>query len=402
LQPDAFTILTAARAEGDFARWGAPELQMAFETDGEAVAAIQDEARRGDVALTPLAHWGDGLDWSCTVPLHYLRPGLEGARFVFLQISLLSPRQHFALGHAVRRALDRLGRPAVVVASADLSHRLSEDGPYGFDPAGPEFDRRICEAVAAWDVSVVLGMDMAFRERAGEDAVPSISFLMGALDALRVWPRVLSYEGPWGVGYMVAAVEILNEEGPMQVAAAAFEEPQPVAVGLSEHALVLLAKEAIEAWVRQRVIARPAMGLTEGLPQRGGIFVSIKTRDGLLRGCVGTVEATQDDLLQEVVRSAIDAASRDPRFPPITLDELNDLVYSVDVLSPPELVAGLDQLNPRRYGVIAKQGKRRGLLLPDIEGVDTIEQQVSIAKAKAGIEPDEPADLYRFEVKRYT
>ncbi len=228
LNPGAFVLLTAPAAQGGFARWGAPQVSLRFDTDPELIAAIRDEAEQAELPLDAAARWDDGLDWSVTVPLYYLRCGMADAPLTPMNVSFLSARRHFQLGQAVRRAIDRVGRRAVVVASADLSHRLSEDGPYGFDPAGPELDVRIREAVASWDAETLLTMDEEFRERAGDDAVASLSFLMGALDGLRVRPRVLSYEGPFGVGYMVAAVDILEDEEGQSYAYADVARAEPV------------------------------------------------------------------------------------------------------------------------------------------------------------------------------
>jgi AmmeMemoRadiSam system protein A len=326
-----------------------------------------------------------------------------------MNISFLSAAKHFRFGQAVRQAIDRVGRRAVIVASADLSHRLSDDGPYGFDPAGPEFDHRVREAVASWDVEALLTMDDGFRERAGEDAVSSISFLMGALDGLRVRPRVLSYEGPFGVGYMVATIDILEGEGEMPYALAERAEPEPaqeepediVASAGPRHPLVRLARDAVEAYVREGRVLRPTSLALGDLPRRAACFVSLKTTDGALRGCIGAVEPLEQELPREVVRNAIDAATTDPRFLPVAPEELSDLMYSVDILAPPEPIQSLDELDPRRYGVIVRSGRRRGLLLPDIEGVDTAEQQVEIARSKALIAPDEPVEMWRFEVQRF-
>jgi AmmeMemoRadiSam system protein A len=134
--------------------------------------------------------------------------------------------------------------------------------------------------------------------------------------------------------------------------------------------------------------------------RRAGAFVSIK-KLGDLRGCIGTIEPTCDDLAQEIIHNAVAAATRDPRFEPIDESELPYLSYSVDVLSPPEPVNGPEELDPRRYGVVVQSGRRRGLLLPDLPGVDSVEEQVGIARSKAGILPGEPVDLYRFQVERY-
>ncbi len=384
LRPDAFALLVSPWAEGDFSQWGAYQVRLRFPVDLEAAQAISEEAARDGLPIWHVRDWD--LDWSCTVPLYYLRPGLKDARLVVMNVSFLSPREHFRLGQAVRRALDKMGRPAAIIASADLSHRLSPAGPYGFDPAGPELDRRLEEAMARWDVELLLSTPNDLRERAGDDAVPSLSFLMGALDDLAVRPRVLSHEGPWGVGYMVVAVEVGEE-------------------GKPSHPLVRLAKEAVETYILkgERVEPNVAPEALAGLPEQAGVFVSIKRRDGSLRGCIGTTVPTCSNLAQEVVDRAIESATNDPRFLPVTPQELKELEYSVDVLSPLERVNGPQELDPKRYGVLVKKGARKGLLLPDLPGVETVEQQLEIAKAKAGIGPEEEdIELYRFTVVRLT
>ena len=169
------------------------------------------------------------------------------------------------------------------------------------------------------------------------------------------------------------------------------------------HPLVQLAKDTIENYVRHGDAIQPPEELPWEMQKQSGAFVSIH-KQGMLRGCIGTIEPTQDNVAQEVIQNAISSATRDPRFPAITPDELADLDIKVDVLGEPEPVESLEELDPRRYGVIVKSARdrRRGLLLPDLEGVDTVEYQVDIAQRKAGIMPDEPIELYRFEVVRYT
>ena len=392
---DAFAILAGPSADGSLEAWDAPQVTFAFQNDVEAASLIREEAQQVGLPLRPLerwrhrdstGNWCGGLDWGCTVPLYHLLSGLGEAKLVPLSISYLPPRQHFALGQAVARASARLGKRVVIIASADLSHNLN------YSAAGQVFDEKIERAIAEWDVHTVLEMDADFRQQAAEDAVPSLSFLMGALDGLRVSPRVLSYEAPFGVGYLVAAVDIEQAEEPERDSAAA------VAVG--SHPLVHLAREAVETYVRHGRVIEP-QELSEEMRQQAGAFVSIKKR-GELRGCIGTIEPTKANLALEVVRNAIDSATRDPRFLEVTAEELAELSYSVDVLSPAEPVAGPEELDPKRYGIIVRLGARRGLLLPDIEGVSTVEEQVSIAKAKAGILPEESPELLRFTVRRYT
>jgi len=170
------------------------------------------------------------------------------------------------------------------------------------------------------------------------------------------------------------------------------------------HVLVQLARRTIETYVREGRVFSPPDELSPEMEPRAGTFVSLHDRRGMLRGCIGTILPTQPNVAQEIIHNAISAATRDPRFPPVTPGELDGLDVKVDVLTTPESISGLEELDPRRYGVIVEAAHdwRRGLLLPDLEGVDTVEQQVSISRRKAGIGPDEPIKLSRFEVIRYT
>jgi AmmeMemoRadiSam system protein A len=171
------------------------------------------------------------------------------------------------------------------------------------------------------------------------------------------------------------------------------------------HPLVELARRTIDTYVRQGKTATPPAELTPEMQDAAGVFVSIK-KHGQLRGCIGTFNPTTPNVAQEIIQNAISAATRDPRFPPVRSDELGVLDISVDVLAPPEPIRGLEDLDPKRYGLIVESQRnpwKRGLLLPDLEGVDTPEQQMFITRVhKAGIvDPDEPVNLYRFEVLRY-
>ena len=167
------------------------------------------------------------------------------------------------------------------------------------------------------------------------------------------------------------------------------------------HPLVKLAKDAVERYIREHTVP-PVRDedLTPEMRERAGVFVCLKIR-GMLRGCIGTFEPAEKDVATETVRNAVSAATCDPRFTCVRTEELPEIEYSVDVLTPPERVSGPADLDPKRYGVIVQAGRRRGLLLPDLEGVDTAEQQISISMQKACIPPGAEITLYRFEVKRY-
>lgn len=166
-------------------------------------------------------------------------------------------------------------------------------------------------------------------------------------------------------------------------------------------AYVQLARRTIEEHVRTGGL----IGVPKGLPEemytdRAGVFVSIK-EDGLLRGCIGTIQAVQPSIAEEIIQNAVSASSRDPRFSPVRAEELEKLTISVDVLGGMEKIGSPKELDVKRYGVVVTKGYRRGLLLPNLEGVDTVEDQIAIAKQKAGIGYDEEAQLERFEVVRH-
>lgn len=165
------------------------------------------------------------------------------------------------------------------------------------------------------------------------------------------------------------------------------------------HPVTELAKAAVESYIKQGTLLVPEE-LTAEMQERAGAFVSIKKR-GQLRGCIGTFEPTRENIAEEIIHNAISSATGDPRFSPVTASELPDLEYSVDILTKPEPVDSPDDLDPKKYGVIVERGFRRGLLLPDLDGVDTADEQIRICRLKAGIAEHEPVKLYRFEVRRY-
>lgn len=167
------------------------------------------------------------------------------------------------------------------------------------------------------------------------------------------------------------------------------------------HPYVELAKKTVEEYLKTGKISSAPEQIPPDMTKKAGVFVSIKKK-GKLRGCIGTFLPVTENIYMEIVRNAVAAATQDPRFPPVDVSELNELEYSVDILSPPEPVKSLDELDPKKYGIIVVKGWQKGLLLPDIEGVNTVDEQLTIAKLKAGIEPHDPdCEIYKFTVQRY-
>jgi len=394
----AFTIETGPRLSGDLGQFGASSVRIDAHGDPALAERIVAEAAEAGVRLvrrdsSPLLDPGV-LDHAALVPLRFLDPQ---ARFALVELSLafLTFDAHVALGRAVGRAARGLDRRIAFVASGDCSHRLTRDAPAGYSPKGAGFDRELADLVARGDFGGLLEFDPHTLEEVGECGLRSFITLGAYLEGSDAQPRVLSYEGPWGVGYLTAVVassELLERletpESGLKGGMAGEGETEPVA----------LARATIEAFVRHGRLTSPAEpgGL---LATRAGAFVSLH-RHGDLRGCIGTTGPTRPTLAEEIAHNAIQAATRDPRFPPLEQDELPDLEISVDVLHEPE-PATMDDLDPRTYGVIVTAGGRRGLLLPDLEGVDTAEDQVLISMRKAGIGAGEQISLERFRVDRY-
>lgn len=205
-------ILGSPRVAGSFAEWGHPELTFEYENDLELVEAVRSLAQGSEVPLETLAHWGRGLDWGCLVPLYWLRGALERARVVPVAVSHALPRVHHELGMCIGRSARQVARRVAIVCSADLSHALARDAPAGYDPAGRLFDERYRRAIESWDERWIMGIEEGTRSHAAEDAIPQTAVLMGALRGRSVAPRVLAYDAPFGVGYLVASVEVGEAE----------------------------------------------------------------------------------------------------------------------------------------------------------------------------------------------
>ena len=401
---DYFHISPGSEAEGSFARFHAPQVRFREGYDEALVGAIARQAEARGLPAGTLGQRDAALDHGTMVPLYFIRQKYQDFRLIRIGLSGLPLEDHYRLGQAIRQAVSETGRRVVFVASGDLSHKLQDYGPYGFAPEGPEYDARIMDVCGRAAFGELFDFDEAFCERAAECGHRSFVILAGALDGLAVAAERLSHEDVTGVGYGVCA---FHPQGTDDSRRFLFlreqrEQKRLTAKHAACDAFVQLAWQSVESYVSHRRI----MDLPEGLPEellnrRAGAFVSIH-KQGRLRGCIGTIAPTQSTLAEEIIRNAVSAAARDPRFDPIRPEELPWLEINVDVLGEAEDIASEAELDVKRYGVIVSRGNRRGLLLPDLDGVDTVAQQVAIARRKAGIGEKETVKLQRFEVVRHT
>ena len=406
LYADYFHISPGESARGDMAQFRAPQVDLTIKYDTEFVKRLSELAANENVPAGTLGERNSKLDHGTMLPVRFLeQAGLDLSKVKFLRVGLsgLNAAMHYKFGQEISRVADELERRVVFVASGDLSHKLKSDGPYGFVNEGPQFDEEVTKNLGGAKFLELLTMNKTMCDRAAECGLRSFWIMAGALDRKSVKSELLSYEGPFGVGYGVAWFEIggVDNSRNFDVQLAEFKNRETLERKAKEDDFVKLARLSLETFVKTHKPAELPQNLPEEMmSRRAGAFVSLH-KDGNLRGCIGTIAPTTDSIAEEILQNAISACSRDPRFSPVTVDEIDDIEYSVDILGEAERVFSLDDLDVRKYGVIVENNGRRGLLLPDLEGVDTVQKQISIAMQKARIPSTEPIDLWRFEVIRH-
>lgn len=376
---DYFHISPGNGASGDFSDFMAGQVIVNVTYDTELAEEI---SRLTAVSGFPAGMAGEQdprLDHGTMIPLCFVNQYDTEYDLVRIGISGLSGQKHIRMGQYIAKAVENLDRRVVVIASGDLSHRLKEDGPYGFRREGPAYDKKIMEIMGSGAFERLKEFQEPFLEAVAECGHRTFQILAGALGNETVIPRKLSYEGPFGVGYGICAYRIKPKEDPY----------------------VKLAREALEAYVRKGETVLLHYKLPEEMTSRkAGVFVSLYL-DGQLRGCIGTIEGIRDSIAEEIIENAVSAGIHDPRFEPVEEEELDRLSYSVDVLGKAEKITSAEELDVRRYGVIVTSGWKRGLLLPNLEGIDTVQQQIAVARQKAGIAENAEVTIERFEVVRH-
>jgi AmmeMemoRadiSam system protein A len=402
---DYFHVSPGKDARGDFGHFGALNIKVSAVYDETFVSGLSALCEERGFAAGTLGERDARLDHGTMIPLYFITRKITGRvpRVVRIGISGLPAEDHYRLGMLIRQTAEQLHRKVAIVASGDLSHKLKADGPYGLAPEGKVYDGRIMDVLGRGAFGELLDFGEGFCSAAAECGHRSFMVMAGCFDGVQVKAATLSYEGPYGVGYGVCTfmagkpdtarkfLDALKETGKRQAAKSR----------KNEDAYVKLARQSFTAWTTKREHIKVPGGLPgEMLNKQAGVFVSLH-KAGQLRGCIGTISPAQTNIAEEIIQNAVSACAHDPRFSPVRPDELPEIECSVDVLGEAEDVDSMDALDVRRYGVIVTSGHKRGLLLPALDGVDTVEEQVNIARRKAGIAPGEPVSLQRFEVVRH-
>ena len=400
---DYFHISPGLRAAGSFADFGAPGVKFDVEYDQELVNVLADKAERAGFPAGTLGEKRAELDHGTMVPLWFILKKYKDFKLVRTGLSGYDLLKHYEYGMMIKDTVEELDRKVVYVASGDLSHKLQEYGPYGFAEEGPVYDKRIMDVCSGARFGELFDFDENFCEKAAECGHKSFVIMAGALDGCAVEATQYSHEDVTGVGYGICSFIPKGEDEGRRFLSARLKSVQAELEQkrAKSDAYVKLARESAEYFVKNGdVMPLPDWVPEELLKARAGAFVSVH-KFGALRGCIGTIAATQKNLAQEIIHNAVSAVSKDPRFEPVTQDELKYLDINVDVLGEAEPIKSKAELDVKKYGVIVQSGYKRGLLLPDLDGVDTVEQQVDIARRKGGIAPGEDVELFRFEVVRH-
>ncbi len=400
---DYFHISPGKSASGSFKDFNAPGVGFVEEYDTELVNQI---CRLADAEGFPAGSLGEknsSLDHGTMVPLYFIRNKYPNCKIIRLGLSGLPLTDHYKMGQMIQKAINIIGRDVVYIASGDLSHKLQSYGPYGYAAEGPEYDKRIMDVCERAAFNELFDFEESFLSKAAECGHKSFVIMAGVLDGLSVKATAYSHEDVTGVGYGICRFIPKDRDDTRYFLNSyldALHMSLTEKISASDE-YVRLARETIEAYISEKKILKVPDDISDDLKsRRAGAFVSIH-KHGYLRGCIGTIAPTKNNIAEEIIGNAISAATTDPRFDPITADELPWLDINVDILGEPEDIDSADQLDVKKYGVIVSSGYKRGLLLPDLDGVDTVKQQISIAMQKGGIREHERYTLQRFEVVRH-
>ena len=395
---DGFYISKGDSLTGTFENFGAKQVSFKEEIDNELVEEIE---KCNDENYKILYETRDDieLDHGTMVPLYFIRKRNIKAKIIVVGLSGLPLIEHYRFGMLLQKAINNSNKRVVYIASGDLSHKLKTYGPYGYAKEGPEYDKQIMEVCGKAKFLELLKFKPEFLEKAAECGHRSFTIMAGTFDKLNVDSKEYSHEDITGVGYGICSFypQGENKERNFYEQYLIQEEKRVI----SKDELVNLARKTIENYITKNItITVPEDASDEITKNKAGVFVSLH-KFCQLRGCIGTFLPTKSSIAEEIIRNAIAAATEDYRFDRVTEEELKYLEINVDVLNEPVKINSIDELDAKKYGVIVYSGFKRGLLLPDIEGVDTVEQQINIARRKGNIEPDEEITIEKFEVVRH-
>ncbi|HCW04533.1 MAG TPA: AMMECR1 domain-containing protein [Clostridium sp.] len=405
---DAIALTYQDELAGSLSNFGAGQVNMKLKIDKAFTNKLFELSARNHITsirvnkdLLRRYDLSPKLDHGTMVPLYFINKYYKNYNLVHITYAPFADIDLYKFGSLIRDIAEQRNRKTVFIASGDLSHKLKKDGPYPYSPYGEKFDKEFLQGLEKGDVRAIFNMDKGTISNAGECGRRSVLMLLGALDGYSFTGDLLSYQGTFAVGYGIMRFNIKSEANSRLVELEDMRKKVRNEKLNQKDPYVRLTRESLTYYLTKgkKLQDLPPYVTEEMLTKRRGVFVSLK-KHGDLRGCIGTFLATKNSIAEEIINNAIEAGINDPRFSQVEEEELLDIDFSVDVLEEPS-PAKKSELDPKRYGVIVSAGYKRGLLLPDLEGVDTVEEQLSIACQKAGIGPREDYSIEKFEVIRH-
>jgi len=404
---DAIALSYENSISGNLKQFGAPKVSMSFEIDMDITKKIIDKSDKNNIqtvkvngSLLKKYDREYELDHGSIVPLYFIKDKYNSFKLIHITYGGLTPIQLYKFGKLIKEVVEESNENAVFIGSGDLSHRLKDEGPYDYSPYGEKFDGEIINLLIEGDVVGVFNLDPEMIGNAGECGLRSYYIMLGAMDGNKIKGELLSYEGTFGVGYAVMKFELSSSDRNILPEITLEKRKKYNKRINNEDIYVRLARESLTHYlIDGSYMDVPIYVTEEMIDNKRGVFVSLK-KFGELRGCIGTIFPITENIAKEIMRNAVEAGEGDPRFNNVSEEELEDIVFSVDVLTEP-IETSKEELDPKKYGVIVRSGRKSGLLLPDLTGVDTIEQQISIVLNKAMISSNDNYTIEKFEVIRH-
>jgi len=395
---DCFGIYSGEKGTGNMSRFMAPDVKIESDYDTEFIDELLKETKKDSFPLGIEKEKLINFDHGVMVPLYFINQEYNDYKLVRMGYSFLPKIDNYKMGMYIKKVANDLNKKVFIIASGDLSHKLNENSSYGYVKEGPIYDEMIMRDMSDGDFLNILNYEESFIEKAAQCGHRSFCIMGGTFDSFDLKIEKLSHEGPFGIGYGICTYQVIGENKNNCYLDKYLKERKE---SITNDIYVTLARDAIKEYiVNNKMIEIPSYVDKEMLNTKRGVFVSIH-ENGDLRGCIGTIKPTQQCVALEIIKNAIAAATKDFRFNPVRLDEIDYLDINVDVLTD-AIPAKKEELNPKKYGIIVSKDFYRGVLLPDIEGVDTVDNQIKIALRKAGLS-DEETDykIERFEVIRH-
>ena len=418
---DWFHIISSETITGNLKEYGV-DIEFNEENDLELINTFDEIVKKEKFPAEILKKGNQYLDHGEMVPLYFIEKELKKFKVMIIGLSGLPLIKHYELGIYLNKAIEKLNRKVVLIASGDLSHTLKEDGPYGYNKYSPIYEKEIEEIIKDGDFKKLMNYKSSDLEKIGDCGHRSFTIMAGCFNKKDIETIVYSHEDATGVGYLVGKITPLrnNEERDFLKQQLTEEKKRIDSIKEKEDEYIKLARKAIEAAVNNKemeierenyldkaknAIKDYVINTKDGIKNypklpHYGCFVSI-TKFNELRGCIGTIIPLYKKIEDEIIENAKQAATQDPRFPKITKDELDYLEIHVDILQKPTEAKSVYELDPKKYGIIVMTNEKKGVLLPNLDGVDDVDTQIEIALHKAGINDKEQYIIEKFEVERH-